>query len=427
MGNRRKVTFACEELNQNRNVFEGTIDKRSFFQNMRGDLLIAGENAGDQNLILSLINSCVEKADMPTILLSGHLELFEELQRCRSRGEIANVRISGPSEKSYHPLLGMSKEQIQRMVSLTAQEIGIGAAIEKVIIYTEALLDIIAVKYPLSLPAMTEILREEDHVISELALQYGLPSAVADNIRGNHEAGKILRKICAQLEEIFRNVSAPGNDTLCNLPNGIKENISLFAFYSISGNNRILNAYLKEEIYNCLELGMRFRVLLDEMTFEGERDELLQYLLQEKHTGRIELIFLAQNPVNALKNPGDMSFANIVMFSQSTPAATEELSDRLFGKYQYYFPVPTEGTPPHLLFTFQRTVTWQIHSEPRLRVRSQDLHVFPFRLATQVTYVALKTMEGDAVYLVRADEFMQNKAGSQKAIDIHGGEMRDET
>ena len=43
MSNRRKVTFACEELNQNRNVFEGTIDRRSFFQNMRGDLLIAAQ------------------------------------------------------------------------------------------------------------------------------------------------------------------------------------------------------------------------------------------------------------------------------------------------------------------------------------------------------------------------------------------------
>lgn len=427
MGNRRKVTYTCEELNRNRNVFEGTIDRHGFFRNIRGDLLVVGERAGDQELILSLIDSCMEKADMPTILLSGRLELFEELQKRRKQGKITNIRISAPSEKNYHPLLGMSKQQIQKLVSLEAQEMGIGVAMERVKIYTEALLDIIAVKYPLSLPAMTELLRENEDVISAFALQYGLSNTVADNIRANHQAGMLLRQICTHLEEIFENVSAPGNDTACNFQNGIRENISLSAFYSVSKNNRILNTYLKEEIYNCLTQGRRFRVILDEMTFEAEKDELLQYLLQENSMGQIELMFLAKNPVNDLKNAGDMAFANIVMFSQSTPAATDELSERIFGNYQYYFPVPTAGTPPHLLFTVQRAVTWQIQSESRLRVRSQDLHASPFRFANPVEYVALETMEGNDIYLVRADEFMQDGTDSKKAIDIHGGETRDET
>ena len=165
MGNRRKVAYVCEELNRNRNVFEGTSDRHGFFRNIRGDLLVVGERAGDQELILSLIDSCMEKADMPTILLSGRLELFEELQKRRRQGKITNIRISAPSEKIYHPLLGMSKQQIQKIVSLEAQEMGIGVAMERVKIYTEALLDIIAVKYPLSLPAMTELLRENDDVI----------------------------------------------------------------------------------------------------------------------------------------------------------------------------------------------------------------------------------------------------------------------
>ena len=71
MSNRGRITRECELLNRKRNVFEGIIDNRSFFQNIRGDLLVSGERAGDQEMILNLVESCMEKADMPIILLSG--------------------------------------------------------------------------------------------------------------------------------------------------------------------------------------------------------------------------------------------------------------------------------------------------------------------------------------------------------------------
>ena len=66
MSNRGRITRECEFLNRKRNVFEGIIDNRSFFQNIRGDLLVSGERAGDQEMILNLVESCMEKADMPS-------------------------------------------------------------------------------------------------------------------------------------------------------------------------------------------------------------------------------------------------------------------------------------------------------------------------------------------------------------------------
>ena len=63
-------------------------------------------------------------------------------------------------------------------------------------IYTAALLDIVAVKYPVSLPAMAGLLQEDDDVISEVAMECGLSNVVVDNIRSNHEAGIVLRRIC---------------------------------------------------------------------------------------------------------------------------------------------------------------------------------------------------------------------------------------
>lgn len=99
MSNRGRITRECELLNRKRNVFEGIIDNRSFFQNIRGDLLVSGERAGDQEMILNLVESCMEKADMPIILLSGHLGVFTELQRRRTQDAFSNVRIASPSEK----------------------------------------------------------------------------------------------------------------------------------------------------------------------------------------------------------------------------------------------------------------------------------------------------------------------------------------
>ena len=42
----------------------------------------------------------MEKADMPIILLSGHLGVFTELQRRRTQDAFSNVRIASPSEKN---------------------------------------------------------------------------------------------------------------------------------------------------------------------------------------------------------------------------------------------------------------------------------------------------------------------------------------
>lgn len=118
MSNRGRITRECELLNRKRNVFEGIIDNRSFFQNIRGDLLVSGERAGDQEMILNLVESCMEKADMPIILLSGHLGVFTELQRRRTQDAFSNVRIASPSEKTYHPFLGMSKQQTRDLSAL---------------------------------------------------------------------------------------------------------------------------------------------------------------------------------------------------------------------------------------------------------------------------------------------------------------------
>lgn len=136
-------------------------------------------------------------------------------------------------------------------------------------------------------------------------------------------------------------------------------------------------------------------------------------------------MFLAQNPVKWLPEAADLAFANVVMFPQQTPAATDLVSERLFSTYQYYFPAPTAGTPPHLLFTFQKAVNWQIQSEQRLRVQSNDLYQTPSRWGPVVDYLAVKTMESDNIFLVPLEDFMQS--GARYQLTNKEGNMKNET
>ena len=65
--------------------------------------------------------------------------------------------------------------------------------------------------------------------------------------------------------------------------------------YASSGSQRIFNAYLKEEIFQTLKDVPKIRILLDEMEFADENDELMRYIMQLKRQGRIELIVISQN------------------------------------------------------------------------------------------------------------------------------------
>ena len=51
-------------------------------------------------------------------------------------------------------------------------------------------------KYPVSLPALSALLLEDDDRIAGYALTLGLNNMVTDVILANHEAGICLRRIC---------------------------------------------------------------------------------------------------------------------------------------------------------------------------------------------------------------------------------------
>ncbi len=406
MNNKGIIIRECERLNEVRRVHIGKIDHHSFFSTIHGDLLISGCEAGNLDMITDLVCACMKRNDYPTVVLSAHLELLKILHNKQITGEISRVMISSPSARNYHPFYGMSPQQILRFICRTAEELGYGTVIDQIMVYTSAVLNTVAASYPVSLPAMTKLLQEKDEFISRLALQSGLSNIVAENIRGNHEGGIVLRRVCERLEEIFEDVYISGTDTKYNFQSGAVGNVAVMAFYTTSVNQKLMNSYLKEEIFFTLKRVPRIRVIIDEMEFDDEDDEFLKYLFQVKRQGKIELILISKNVKEAVHNI-KLDFSNVILFQHNMAMVTEELSRDLFGTYQYHFPVPTAGNPPAMFFTLKKEVHWQISSEERLRIRAADMCGKQSLFGKNSDYLAVKTAANGNVYLIETAIFFE--------------------
>lgn len=411
MSNKAMVTNECNRMNDvARRVLEGRIDSETFFRTIRGDLLITGTAAGNPAIVLDLFRCCVEREDIPTILLTSHQDALRSIQQKVRAHEMVRVMTSYAGDRNYHPFYGMSTQRMLRFLRMTAAEVGDGIMTERVMLYASAVLDVVAARYPVSLPALGELLREDDAVISALALELGLSSVIADNIRGNHEAGIALRRLFGRLEEIFHEIYTPGSDTGYNLQTGAIGNVSGMALYACSDHQRIFNAYLQEELYHTLRRVPRVRVILDEPIFQDQNDVLMEYLLQTRRQGTIELVVVTQNVRESMYRRAGSDFANVVLFQHATPTATDDLSRELFGTYPYHYAVPVAGDTPHILVSFHHTVHWQIQSEERPRVRSQDMYGRVGLLGGMSEYLAIKTTTNSNIYLVPTGVFL--KAGT---------------
>ena len=409
MSDKGMIIRECKSLNASRRVFEGRIDSTNFFRTIRGDLLLTGGEARNQTLILDLIWNYLERKDIPTIILTSRLVILEGLQQELNKDKSMNVILSYPNQQNYHPFYGMSKQQFLRFIRMTAEEMGYSILMDQVMIYAAAVLEVVAMKYPISLPAVVNLLNEDDVFISEIALQEGLSNVIADNIRANHEAGIVVRRLLERLEEIIEDIYISGSDTKYNLQSGVKGNLFGMVMYACSSNQAILNSYLKEEVFYVLKYIPKVRIILDEMEFVDKDDEFMKYLSQLKRQQKIELVVVSQNIKDSTYGKENLDFSNIVMFLHGSPGVTDNISRDLFGTYQYHKPVPVVVKPPHFFPTFKKSVQWQIQSEERLRVRNEDFCVQSAILGKLTSYLAVKTTANENVYLIRISDFIPSR------------------
>lgn len=405
MGVNGMVMKECNKANMDRGVSVGRVDYHMFFQNIDGHLLMSGTNAGNINLLADMTCDYAARADwMPTILLTGRSRLLDVLKERQSQGYIERLAIFGPSSRNFHPMYGMSAQQINRLIAAAGEEMGCGAILDKVFLYAASAIDITSARYPVSLPALSALLKEDDDAVASFARQMGMPDVTVDNILGNHEAGIMLRRIIERMEETFENVFLPGNNTKYNFQRGCQGETRAAAFYQNSSNQRLMNAYLKEELYAVLKQTPRIRVILDEVSFMEEGDGLLAYLMQMKRQGTIELVVSSENVKEMLHGTG-LDFENVCLFQHSTTGATDDISRELFGIYQYHYPICSPGRPPAVFFTLRKDIHWHIASEERLRIRAEDLYPVRGLFGCSSDRMAVKTTNSSEIYLVPVSEF----------------------
>ena len=404
MGNKEMIIRECESRNRIRRVQNGSVDHRTYFRNIRGDLLISGYAAANTALMADMIEAYMHREDMPMIVFTSHGELFEKLREGKAAGTLKDLVLSDGMEKNYHPFYGMGAQQLLRFIYMAAELQGYSSLMDRVLQYASAALNIVEQTYPVSLPALCNLLKQDDDVISEYALQVGLSQVIADNIRGNHMAGIVLRRVCEKLESVFDGVSMADSDTKYTFQTGVQGDASVMVFDFMSSEQKMMNAYLKEELFYVLKRVPKIRVILDEMDFDSD-DELLTFLFTMKRQRKIELIFVSQNPMEAAKNM-QMSFANVILSGHEEPTLTEELSKALWGTYLHNYPVTVTGKPPAVLFTFKSMIHWQIATEERLKVRAMDLYPRQGFLFKVSDLLALKTSANENIFLVPSEKFM---------------------
>ena len=405
-GNKAMIMCECDRRNAVRRVRTGTVDHISFFKNIRGDFLMSGYIASERTLIADMITEYMHRDDMPTIVLSAHLDLFKILRQRLRSGEIERVMISDPFDKNYHPFYGMNEQKILHFIHMAAESQGYHTTIDQILQYASAVLNVVAVSYPVSLPALLKLLENDDDYISAYALQIGLSNVIADIIRANHEAGINLRRVCEKLHTVFEDISEKDADTKYNFQSGAQGNVSVMAFYYASVDQSMMNEYLKEELFYTLKRVPRIRVVVDELEFgNSEEDELLKYLFKMKRQEKIELVFVSKN-VNESAGGMQLNFSNVVISGHEEPAITEEVTRALWGTYPYNYPVPVAGKPPALLFTLKTSIQWQITTEERLKVRAEDLFGKQGFLGQTSDLLAIKTTANNFIHLVPIDKFL---------------------
>ena len=404
MMNKCSVIRECERNNAARKVYREKIGHITFFQKVQGNVLVSGIQACHVEFVKDMVMSYQERQDLPTIVLTSRLELLRRLQEGLSCGSLGQLRVFGPFMKNYHLMSGMNAQQVCQIIQAAGKELGCGAILDQVLLYAMALLNIVSLKYPISLPAISGLLQNDDYFIAELAFRAGASNIICDNIVGSQMAGIMLRRIVERLEETFENVSDRHSDTKYNFQSFCHENNSVMAFYQPSRNQNLMNLYLKEEIYSVLQHTPKVRIVLDEVFFMEASDSLLLYLLQIKRSGQAEVVASSENAMEMLH--GEVAdFTNTCLFPHAVPAVTEELSGQIFGKYQYHYPILTAGKPPALFFTLKSDSHWAIATEGRLRIRAVDLEESkPFGGITEA--VAIKTGNSLNAYLVPVPIFL---------------------
>lgn len=405
MASKEAVQRECDRLNRPRKVRDINMTQEQFLSKVHGDLLVSGQGACCEDIVLKTLYHYHARKDMPTIVLTSHRNNVNAVKCLCGQGELEGCAVTGRDNRNYHPMYGMNTQQISELIRQAALEVGCQGIMDKLLLYAMAAINVVSCYYPVSLQALSHMLDNSDYAIAQLAQEKGLSESVINDITGNCEAGIMLRRVIGRMEETFSEVTKRECDTRYNFQTGALRGARMMVFYQPSRNQKLMNAYLKEEIFGLLRKIHPVRIVLDEAIFTSEEDELLQYLFYLKQVEDIELVVFSEDAVKMLKNKENLNFSNSCLMNHATPFATEEVT-QIYGKYKYHYPTVTISAPPTLFWTPLKGKNFTIAAEDRLRVRSEDLYQYDIWSGATHEKVAWKLKNDENVYFSRKNKFL---------------------
>lgn len=99
MNNKNSITRQCKYLNEARRVKAGSVTSDEFFCRVTGDLLISGKDAGNMRLVENLVHNYFVRDDLPTIVLTSHMQLTKSIGIRDRKRQIITSR----DDRNYMP------------------------------------------------------------------------------------------------------------------------------------------------------------------------------------------------------------------------------------------------------------------------------------------------------------------------------------
>ena len=389
MATKRQLENECKRRNRDRCVT--TNGKRTcgqFCKSLGTSVLISG-NANWKRVKTNLVKEYVDRADMPTIILTVHSEWDEILEQTTAEGAIRGFMSSGPNDRSFHALLGLRQTQILYLIDKTADEFRMDRK-DEMLTYAEGFLAILQKMYPLSLPAMIQLAKESDDRICRIGRSKQVPVTFLDKISGNWQGGIIFRRLLTRMQDIFEWVTDENCASNYCFLSGVPAGVPFMVFHQHSSSQTVMNGFLKEELENIRKRYGRFRVILDDAAFTNAQDELLQYLMRQMRLRNLEVIVCSNNAPEMLMGESYLKlFESMAVFPHDSETTTEQIT-KTFGPYRHHEVMMGAAGFAWNPIAAKKNANYTMHAEERLKVRGNDLKASCNLLFRKGDQVALK-------------------------------------
>jgi len=327
---------AKRENSLNRGVRDSrAVSLSRYFASINGNFYITGDSNGmDQYRRQAILSSLVHHEGIknaPTIILSNDDQLKENLISNAVEGKLRRrLLVKSEEYADYHFFYGMEKKHVLRCISDVAQERGI--VNPDFDIYAEAFVNVVDHSFPVSLPAILNLMKYTNEEIVNHAAKSGL-SNDAFSLRSAESASDAFRSVIQSIyKSVFELMNNKDVDTEFTIRKAINKNDVVLIHNSFDSD--ILRICMAYELYQCR--GCQFNIIVDGVNFISNTDPLWKTIQTVSSSYNNVLAFTSRDVINMLPSGRLNGLENhIILKCSSENVASQYLS--LDGYYRHAY------------------------------------------------------------------------------------------